>query len=87
MDNEQIAIILIIMQIASCFLSAYNWNRRQWLRKSPILTSVFCGFVFHLSGFNLHSSLLLLLLVSLLIGVGFYFSAWIQCKNEDDPFI
>ncbi len=86
MSNESWAVILIGIQLLSVVASAYYWNKRAWLRKAPILVAVVCGLVYALSRNEPQSSILWVLTISLAIGIGFYFSVWVQCKNEGDDF-
>ncbi len=68
--------------------SAFFWNRKPALRKSTIYYGVFSGFLFALFGHD-HQSIskfVEIVLRSLLIGIGFYFFTWIECKEKGDSF-
>lgn len=86
MSIEAWALTLISIQLLSLVVSAYNWNKRVWLRKSPIIVSLLCGLIYILARDELKNSALEVLAISLAIGIGFYFSVWVQCKNDGDDF-
>ena len=84
---EVLAIVLISIQVSAVVVSAFFWNKIKFLRKSPIAASLLCGIIYNALTSDLNSSFLSIMLASLFIGIGFYFSVWIQCKNKNDTFI
>ena len=87
MDIESLALVLVGMQLTAVVLSAYNWNKRRWLRKAPIPTAGACGLIYILSGHGENASSWELVGVSFLIGVGFYFCVWVQCREKGEGFL
>lgn len=63
--------------------SAYYWNKNPKLRLAPVVFSTISGLVYavsqpEISGFLEGAKFVG---VSILIGFGFYFCIWIQCKD------
>jgi hypothetical protein len=87
MTTEMLALVLVSIQIASVLVSAYNWNKRAWLRKAPIPASLACGAIYVALNQSLQSPAWLVVLIFLCIGIGFYFAVWVQCRNKGEGFI
>ncbi len=74
--------------VLSTFACGFFWNRKPILRKLPIYYGLFSGVIYAFFGQDSHSIIepLKTIVASLIIGIGFYFSAWIQCKEKGDRF-
>jgi len=86
MEKEFFALIAMLIAITSCCLSAFYWKKVPALRKLPVPITMLSFTVYHFMGLNDKESFFALLLASFFIGLGLYFSVWIQCKSGDDRF-
>jgi uncharacterized membrane protein HdeD (DUF308 family) len=86
MDISHLAILCIVINLSGVFLSAYLWNKRPKFRKLSILSSTLSGLVYTAINPSIIGVIEMLKVVSVffLIGVVFYFTVWIQCREKSD---
>ncbi|MFL1453166.1 hypothetical protein ACJO5Y_01830 [Marinobacter sp. GN3S48] len=82
-DMKIVIAICIVLNLLGVLCSAFYWKKNPKLRTAPIIFTTISGFIYAVSNPEIVGFLEVVKVVgvSILIGFGFYFSVWFQCKD------
>ena len=83
MDMKIVIAVCVVLNFLGVLGSAFYWNRNTKLRILPVVLTTLSGCIYsalnpEISGFLEVAKVVGL---SVLIGFGFYFTVWVQCKE------